>query len=147
MQEGGALKVISGISAHLAKLTFANFPIDALLAIVKMPLFISQLAFPQINFVVYPALFSLLIRQGICNPGDDIRYFSALSILRPVQRLGFFREPSREITNCLRVDFGLIPLLQNDEIGRAFGPGLTRRPTIAFQIVCRRSERIEPTMD
>ena len=30
-----------------------------------------------------------------------------------IARLGFFRKPSREISNCLRVDLGLVPLLQN----------------------------------
>jgi hypothetical protein len=62
-------------------------------------------------------------------------------------RLGFFRKPSREISNCLRVDFGLIPLLQNSEIGSAFCPWLAGRPAIAFQIICGRSECIERTMD
>jgi hypothetical protein len=32
--------------------------------------------------------------------------------------LGFFRKSSFKITNCLRVDLGLIPLLQNKEACR-----------------------------
>jgi hypothetical protein len=100
----------------------------------------------------------LPVRPGLCGScelANDCRrlrrsstmLFRYLSILRLVQRLGFFRESSREISNCLRVDFGLIPLLQNAKIGSAFRPRLTSCPAIAFQIVCRRSERIEPTMD
>jgi hypothetical protein len=61
--------------------------------------------------------------------------------------LRFFGEPNREISNCLGVNLRLIPFLQDSEIGSAFRPWLAARPTIAFQIVCRRSERIERTMD
>src|SRR5215472_6714851 len=61
--------------------------------------------------------------------------------------LRFFGKPRREISHCLGVDFGLIPFLQDSEIGSAFRPRLTGGPTIAIQIVCRRSECIERTMD
>jgi hypothetical protein len=61
--------------------------------------------------------------------------------------LRFFPKPHGEIGDGLRVHLGVIPLLQNTKIRRAFRPGLIARPPIAFEIVCRRGQRVEGTVN